>query len=153
MGSMLWVLLICSPFRYEDGDTILRKICSAADFVWSDAPLDLLGSVTSISFEDPSCLPMKDHALTTEEVCIYSYSWDRCFDYLFWSFYVSFMLGQGFMWWFACSGKARLQASFEVRKQFPFPTLLWSLPFLIFFVPFSSLILIEWTLCFYKVLR
>lgn len=68
------MLLICSPFRYEDGDTILRKICSAADFVWSDAPLDLLGSVTSISFEDPSCLPMKDHALTTEEVCIYSYS-------------------------------------------------------------------------------
>ncbi|KAM7514708.1 hypothetical protein LguiA_004291 [Lonicera macranthoides] len=53
---------------YEDGDTILRKVCSAADFVWSDAPLDILGSVTSISFEDPACLPMKDHALTTEEV-------------------------------------------------------------------------------------
>ncbi|KAK9286161.1 hypothetical protein L1049_014543 [Liquidambar formosana] len=55
---------------YEDGDTILRKVSSAADFIWSDTPLEILGSVTSISFEDPACLPIKDHTLTTEEVKI-----------------------------------------------------------------------------------
>ncbi|XP_052193973.1 uncharacterized protein LOC127802297 [Diospyros lotus] len=53
---------------YEEGATVLRKVCSAADFVWSDAPLDILGSVTTITFEDPTCLPIKDHSLTTEEV-------------------------------------------------------------------------------------
>lgn len=53
---------------YEDGATILRKVCSAADFVWSDTPLVILGSVTSISFEDTACSPIKDHTLTTEEV-------------------------------------------------------------------------------------
>ncbi|KAL2512248.1 FtsJ-like methyltransferase family protein [Abeliophyllum distichum] len=53
---------------YEDGDTTLRKVCSAADFVWSNSPLEILGSVTSIMFEDPACLPIKDHTLTTEEV-------------------------------------------------------------------------------------
>lgn len=53
---------------YEDGDTTLRKVCSAADFVWSGSPLEILGSVTSITFEDPACLPIKDHILTTEEV-------------------------------------------------------------------------------------
>lgn len=54
--------------RYEDGATVLRKVCSASDFVWSDSPLDILGSVTSITFKDPACLPITDHALTTEEV-------------------------------------------------------------------------------------
>ncbi|CAI9772724.1 unnamed protein product [Fraxinus pennsylvanica] len=53
---------------YEDGDTTLRKVCSAVDFVWSGSPLEILGSVTSIKFEDPACLPIKDHTLTTEEV-------------------------------------------------------------------------------------
>lgn len=53
---------------YEDGVSILRKVSSAADFLWSDAPLDVLGSVTTISFEDPDSLPLKDHNLTTEEV-------------------------------------------------------------------------------------
>ncbi|CAK9134084.1 unnamed protein product [Ilex paraguariensis] len=53
---------------YEDGDTTLRKVCSAADFIWSDTPLEILGSVTSITFEDPACLPITDHDLTTEEV-------------------------------------------------------------------------------------
>ncbi|WOG82420.1 hypothetical protein DCAR_0101584 [Daucus carota subsp. sativus] len=53
---------------YEDGATILRKVCSASDFVWSDAPLDILGSVTSISFDGSECSPIKEHALTTEEV-------------------------------------------------------------------------------------
>ncbi|KAL6213617.1 hypothetical protein ACLB2K_013064 [Fragaria x ananassa] len=55
---------------YEDGDTILRKVSSAADFIWSESPLDILGSVTSITFDDVTSLPIKDHALTTEEVKI-----------------------------------------------------------------------------------
>lgn len=46
----------------------MRKVCSAADFVWCNTPLDILGSVTSITFQDPSCSDIKDHALTTEEV-------------------------------------------------------------------------------------
>ncbi|CAL5395674.1 unnamed protein product [Camellia sinensis] len=33
-----------------------------------DNPLEILGSVTSIDFKDPACLPIKDHTLTTEEV-------------------------------------------------------------------------------------
>nr|GMC93971.1 putative rRNA methyltransferase [Ipomoea batatas]GMD85740.1 putative rRNA methyltransferase [Ipomoea batatas] len=53
---------------YEDGASILRKVCSAVDFIWSEAPLDILGSVTSISFDDPACLPIREHTLTTEEV-------------------------------------------------------------------------------------
>ncbi|KAE9461953.1 hypothetical protein C3L33_06135, partial [Rhododendron williamsianum] len=53
---------------YEHGATVLRKVCSALDFVWSDSPLEILGSVTSITFKDPACLPITDHALTTEEV-------------------------------------------------------------------------------------
>ncbi|CAI9781934.1 unnamed protein product [Fraxinus pennsylvanica] len=54
--------------RYEDGDTTLRKVCSAADFVWSNSPLEILGSVTSITFEDLACSPIKDHTLTIDEV-------------------------------------------------------------------------------------
>ncbi|KAL7082729.1 hypothetical protein ACP275_14G120100 [Erythranthe tilingii] len=53
---------------YEDGDTTLRKLSSASEFIWSDAPLDILGSVTAITFSDPTCLPIKDHTLTTDEV-------------------------------------------------------------------------------------
>ncbi|VFQ71865.1 unnamed protein product [Cuscuta campestris] len=53
---------------YEDGVSILRKVGSAAEFIWSEAPLDILGSVTSISFDDPACLSIREHALTTEEV-------------------------------------------------------------------------------------
>ncbi|CAA0807631.1 FtsJ-like methyltransferase family protein [Striga hermonthica] len=53
---------------YEDGDTTLRKLCSASDFIWSESPLDILGSVSSITFNDPESLPLKDHTLTTEEV-------------------------------------------------------------------------------------
>lgn len=53
---------------YEDGETLIRKVSSAVDFIWSDSPLEILGSVTSITFDDPACLPIKDHALTTEEV-------------------------------------------------------------------------------------
>ncbi|KAF7840966.1 adoMet-dependent rRNA methyltransferase spb1 [Senna tora] len=53
---------------YEDGDTTLRKVSSAANFIWSDNPLEILGSVTSITFSDPDDLKIKDHDLTTEEV-------------------------------------------------------------------------------------
>ncbi|RDX79116.1 spb1 [Mucuna pruriens] len=53
---------------YEDGNTTLRKVSTAANFIWSDSPLEILGSVTSITFTDPADLPIKDHDLTTEEV-------------------------------------------------------------------------------------
>ncbi|KAK3195479.1 hypothetical protein Dsin_026789 [Dipteronia sinensis] len=53
---------------YEDGDTTLRKVSSAADFISSSTPLEILGSVTSISFDDPASLGLKDHDLTTDEV-------------------------------------------------------------------------------------
>ncbi|KAK8492618.1 hypothetical protein V6N13_017586 [Hibiscus sabdariffa] len=53
---------------YEDGETISKKMSTAADFIGSDSPLDILGSVTTITFEDPASLPIKDHSSTTEEV-------------------------------------------------------------------------------------
>ncbi|KAL3324241.1 hypothetical protein AABB24_038430 [Solanum stoloniferum] len=53
---------------YEDGATVLRKVCSVADFVWSDNPVQVLGTFSSMSFDDPSCLAIRDHTLTTEEV-------------------------------------------------------------------------------------
>uniref|UniRef100_A0A7N0SZQ7 rRNA methyltransferase n=1 Tax=Kalanchoe fedtschenkoi TaxID=63787 RepID=A0A7N0SZQ7_KALFE len=53
---------------YENGDTTLRKECSVADFVWSDKPLEILGSVTAMTFTDPACQTIKDNTLTTDEV-------------------------------------------------------------------------------------
>ncbi|CAM8968904.1 unnamed protein product [Rhodiola kirilowii] len=53
---------------YEDGDTTLRKECSVAEFVSSDKPLEILGSVTSMTFRGPDCQTIKDHALTTDEI-------------------------------------------------------------------------------------
>ncbi|KAE9620378.1 putative 27S pre-rRNA (guanosine(2922)-2'-O)-methyltransferase [Lupinus albus] len=53
---------------YEDGNTTLRKMSSASNFILSDSPLEILGSVTSITFTDPADLPIKDNVLTTEEV-------------------------------------------------------------------------------------
>ncbi|KAJ4967436.1 hypothetical protein NE237_019285 [Protea cynaroides] len=53
---------------YEEGNTTLRKVCLASDFVWSETPLEVLGSVTSISFDDPVCLSIKDNSITTEEI-------------------------------------------------------------------------------------
>lgn len=53
---------------YEDGDTTLRKVSTATDFIWSNNPLEILGSVTSITFGDPTCSAIKDNELTTEEV-------------------------------------------------------------------------------------
>ncbi|KAL9248474.1 AdoMet-dependent rRNA methyltransferase spb1-like protein [Drosera capensis] len=53
---------------YEEGLSIVRKVTSAANFVRSDNYLEILGTMTSISFQDPDSLPLKDHPLTTEEV-------------------------------------------------------------------------------------
>uniref|UniRef100_A0A1D1YF76 Putative rRNA methyltransferase n=1 Tax=Anthurium amnicola TaxID=1678845 RepID=A0A1D1YF76_9ARAE len=53
---------------YEDGNTTLRKVGLASDFIWSETPLVFLGSVNVISFNDPSCISIKEHELTTEEV-------------------------------------------------------------------------------------
>lgn len=64
---MIWLK---SNYRYEDGESIIRKVSSAADFVWSDNPLEILGSVTSIAFDDEASLPLRDSALTTEEVIL-----------------------------------------------------------------------------------
>ncbi|KAH7284979.1 hypothetical protein KP509_33G005200 [Ceratopteris richardii] len=53
---------------YEEGNTTLRKECTASNFVWTEKPLELLGSITSISFNDPACVAIKDHPLTTDEI-------------------------------------------------------------------------------------
>lgn len=53
---------------YEEGLATIRKIGLASDFVWSDKPLEVLGSVTSISFEDPACSALRDHSVTTDEI-------------------------------------------------------------------------------------
>ncbi|CAN0854086.1 AdoMet-dependent rRNA methyltransferase spb1 [Linum grandiflorum] len=45
-----------------------RRSMTAAEFVWSLTPLDVLGSATSFTFDDPVSLRIKDHELTTEEV-------------------------------------------------------------------------------------
>jgi AdoMet-dependent rRNA methyltransferase SPB1 len=48
----------------------LEKVSLASDFIFSEAqtPLEFLGSVTKISFDDPASLPLKNHEITTEEV-------------------------------------------------------------------------------------
>jgi len=66
-------------------------VSSAANFVWADAPLDILGSVTSISFTDPADLPIKDHDLTTEEVF---------FRYIQW--YLIFIVARGSNNYYCC---------------------------------------------------
>ncbi|TVU20279.1 hypothetical protein EJB05_36482 [Eragrostis curvula] len=55
---------------YEEGNTTLRKVGSASDFIWSEAqaPLEFLGSYNVISFDDPASLPIKSHELTTDEI-------------------------------------------------------------------------------------
>lgn len=55
---------------YEEGTTVLRKEVKASDFVWSEKPLDMLGSITSMSFKDPDCKVIKEHDLTTDEIKI-----------------------------------------------------------------------------------
>ncbi|XP_010438837.1 PREDICTED: putative rRNA methyltransferase [Camelina sativa] len=54
---------------YED-ESILRRVATAADFIWSESPLEVLGTVTCISFDDQASLPLKEHDLTTEEIKI-----------------------------------------------------------------------------------
>ncbi|XP_047094707.1 pre-rRNA 2'-O-ribose RNA methyltransferase [Lolium rigidum] len=55
---------------YEEGVTVLEKVGLASDFIFSEAqtPLEFLGSVTKISFDDPASLPLKNHEITTEEI-------------------------------------------------------------------------------------
>ncbi|CAA7397810.1 unnamed protein product [Spirodela intermedia] len=53
---------------YEDGVSTLRKVGFASDFIWSETPLEFLGTVNVISFDDPACDSIKDNELTTEEV-------------------------------------------------------------------------------------
>ncbi|XP_072994044.1 adoMet-dependent rRNA methyltransferase spb1 [Typha latifolia] len=53
---------------YEDGSSMPWKVGIASNFIWSEAPLDFLGSVNAISFEDPACLAIKNHEFTTDEV-------------------------------------------------------------------------------------
>ena len=60
--------ILCCDNRYEDGDMTLRKVSSASNYIWSDSPLEILGTVTCITFDDPPCLLIKNHDLTTEEV-------------------------------------------------------------------------------------
>ncbi|CAN7014514.1 hypothetical protein IGI04_013213 [Brassica rapa subsp. trilocularis] len=55
---------------YEDGESILRRVASASDFIWSENPLEILGTVTSISFDDEASRPLKEHELTSEEIKI-----------------------------------------------------------------------------------
>ncbi|KAF8726721.1 hypothetical protein HU200_019191 [Digitaria exilis] len=55
---------------YEEGNTTLRKVGLASDFIWSDAqtPLEFLGSYSVISFDNPESLPIKNHELTTDDI-------------------------------------------------------------------------------------
>ncbi|XP_020578578.1 putative rRNA methyltransferase [Phalaenopsis equestris] len=53
---------------YEDGITTLWKVGKVSDFIWSDSPLEFLGSVNALSFEDSSSLSIKEHDLTTDEI-------------------------------------------------------------------------------------
>ncbi|KAI3892517.1 hypothetical protein MKX03_015603 [Papaver bracteatum] len=55
------------PYLHNDMSTT-RVVALASDFVCSETPLEVLGTAASISFEDPACLSLKDHSLTTKEV-------------------------------------------------------------------------------------
>lgn len=46
----------------------MRKVSSAADFMCSDTPLEILGTITAISFDGSSCVAIEEDALTAEEV-------------------------------------------------------------------------------------
>ncbi|KAL2897129.1 AdoMet-dependent rRNA methyltransferase spb1 [Bienertia sinuspersici] len=55
--------------KYGDGLALVRMVCPAVEFVWeTNDPAETLGEVTSISFDDPSSSPLKDHPLTTDEI-------------------------------------------------------------------------------------
>ncbi|KAG6550168.1 hypothetical protein Mapa_008125 [Marchantia paleacea] len=53
---------------YEEGVTTLRKEVPVNDFVWTEKPLELLGTITSISFAGPDDKSFSENPLTTEEV-------------------------------------------------------------------------------------
>ncbi|CAN6354316.1 unnamed protein product [Urochloa humidicola] len=55
---------------YEEGNTTLRKVGLASDFIWSDTqtPLEFLGCYNVISFDNPESLPIKNHELTTDDI-------------------------------------------------------------------------------------
>ncbi|KAM0891805.1 hypothetical protein ACQ4PT_026180 [Festuca glaucescens] len=55
---------------YEEGVTVLEKVGLASDFIFSEdqTPLEFLGSVTKISFDDPASVPIKNHEITTDEI-------------------------------------------------------------------------------------
>lgn len=67
---MVWFANVVESDRYEEGTTVLRKEVKASEFVWSEKPLDMLGTITSMSFEDPDCKVIIEHELTTDEVCL-----------------------------------------------------------------------------------
>ena len=62
------IVLYSLLYRYEEGNTTLWKVGLASDFIWSEEPLEFLGSVNALSFDNPACLSIKDHELTTDEV-------------------------------------------------------------------------------------
>ncbi|KAJ3673708.1 hypothetical protein LUZ60_005700 [Juncus effusus] len=53
---------------YEEGNPTLMKVGKASDFIWSESPLEYLGTMNLISFDDPASLPIKNHEATTEDV-------------------------------------------------------------------------------------
>ncbi|KAL3678738.1 hypothetical protein R1sor_021694 [Riccia sorocarpa] len=53
---------------YEDGVSTLRKEVSASEFVWTEKPLELLGTVTSMSFSNEESKAISEHSLTTQEI-------------------------------------------------------------------------------------
>ncbi|KAF8079673.1 hypothetical protein N665_1010s0016 [Sinapis alba] len=45
--------------KRNHGESILRRVAYAVDFIWSENPLEVLGTCTSISFDDEASLPLK----------------------------------------------------------------------------------------------
>lgn len=64
--TLLFVLILF--YRYEEGNTTLWKVGLVSDFMQSETPVEFLGSVNALSFDDPACLSIRDHELTTDEV-------------------------------------------------------------------------------------
>ncbi|KAG0470836.1 hypothetical protein HPP92_017536 [Vanilla planifolia] len=53
---------------YEDGNTTLWKVGKISDFIWSEVPLEFLGSVNALSFDDAKSSSIGEHELTTDEI-------------------------------------------------------------------------------------
>lgn len=71
LNTVCWCYISFLICRYEDGVTTLWKVALVSDFIWSEAPLEFLGTVGQLSFADPACLSIKNHELTTEEVNLF----------------------------------------------------------------------------------